>query len=87
MNINVPESAQGHFWEEPPEGSEEFWAFRFRPPCQVGDELIFRFDGQPIARAKVSRIEVPGQSECTGSGLFRNRWKVFWRPESFEDLR
>lgn len=26
MNINVPEFAISHFWEEPPAGSWEFWA-------------------------------------------------------------
>lgn len=86
MNINVPESARDHFWNEPPEGSWEFWSFRFKPPCKVGDELIFRFDKRPVAKAVVAKIEPPGQTACEGTGRFRNGWKVFWTPESFEIL-
>lgn len=87
VNINVPQFARGHFWEEPPEGSEEFWSFRFPPPCRVGDPLIFKFDGIPVALAVVSRIEKPGQSVCEGTGRFGNGHKVFWSPDSFVDLR
>ncbi|MCL4501594.1 MAG: hypothetical protein M1438_07020 [Deltaproteobacteria bacterium] len=87
MNINVPSFAQAHFWEEPPEGHIEFWAFRFKPPCQMGDDLIFRFDGQPVAKARVAFIEGPGKSKCRGTGKFERHWKVFWRPETFKDLR
>jgi len=87
MNINVPESARDHFWEEPPVGYYEFWAFRFKPPCEDDDELLFRFDGKVVARAFVSFIEPPGQSSCESTAKFKHRWKVFWAPESFEDLR
>lgn len=87
MNINIPEWARDHFWEEPPEGHMEFWAFRFHPPCKIGDELIFRFDGKPVAKAIVDEIEPPGQSECETTGRFEYRWKVFWTNESFIDLR
>ncbi len=87
MNINVPPQARDHFWEEPQPGAMEFWAFRFRPPCKVGDQLIFRFDGVPVARATVHAIEPPGRDECARTGRWRNSWKVYWLPESFEDLR
>lgn len=87
MNINIPESAIAHFWEEPPAGSWEFWSFRFPPPCKVGDPLLFRFHGTAIARAIVAKIEKPGESQCDGTGRFRSGWKVFWTPESFVDLR
>jgi len=87
MNINVPEKAIDHFWNEPPVGSWEFWAFRFKPPCKVGDEIVFRINGIPVARAIVAKIEQPGQSFCEPTGRFRNGWKVFWIPESFQDLR
>jgi hypothetical protein len=87
MNINVPEWAREHFWEEPPAGSTEFWSFRFPPPCKVGDRLFFRFDGVVVAEAVVSFIEKPGQSECEATGRFRSGWKVFWTPESFVDRR
>ena len=87
MNINIPEAAHGHFWEDPPEGSWEFWSFRFQPPCEVRDKLIFRFNRKPIAQAIVARIERPGESSCETTGRFRMGWKVFWEPESFVDLR
>lgn len=87
MNINIPANAYGHFWEEPPPGSWEFWSFRFKPPCKEGEELIFRFDKHPVAKAIVARIEKPGQSACEGTGRFRSGWKVFWDPGTFVDLR
>lgn len=87
MNINVSKIARAHFWEEPPDGHWEFWAFRFRPRCKVGEEIIFRFDGKPVAKAIVARIEPPGLTECYSTHQFRTRWKVFWHPETFVDLR
>lgn len=87
MNINVPESARSHFWEEPPAGSWEFWSFRFPPPCKVGDPLHFRFDGKLVASAVVAKIEAPGKTRCEGTGRFGSGHKVFWSPESFRDLR
>lgn len=83
MNINVPDWAQREFWDEPPEGSWEFWSFRFPPPCKVGDPLVFRFNGVPVARAVCAAIEGPGVSKCDHSGRFLAGHKVFWRPESF----
>lgn len=85
MNINVPEFARDHFWEEPPPGHQEFWSFRFPPPCKVGDTLNFRFDGLIVAHATVERIEAPGQSKCAGTGRFERGWKVFWLPETFRE--
>jgi hypothetical protein len=87
MNINVPVWARDHFWEEPPPGHDEFWSFRFRPPCAPDDRLVFRFDGKPVAEAVVTRIEPPGQSECAGTGRFGSGWKVFWHPGTFVKLR
>lgn len=87
MKIRVPPWAESHFWEEPPEGAEEFWAFRQRPVVQVGDELRFERGGKIVATAIVSRIEAPGESACDHTGGFCQRWKVFWAPESFKDLR
>jgi hypothetical protein len=87
VNINVPSWAQAHFWEEPPAGAEEFWAFRFAPPCRPGDALVFRFDGVVVAQAVCDRVEPPGESRCDHSGGWEFRYKVFWRPETFVDLR
>ena len=81
MRINVPAWAESHFWKEPPAGHWEFWAFRQRPACEVGDGLEFYIRGRLVARAQVAAIEAPGQSECEGTGRFKDRWKVFWRPE------
>jgi len=86
MNINVPESEQEHFWVEPPAGNEEFWAFRFPPKAQVGDTITFRMEKKPVAEAVISRIEKPGQHECEATGRFKNRWKVYWSPESFKKV-
>jgi hypothetical protein len=87
MNINVPAWARDHFWEEPPAGSCEFWGFRFPPPCKVGDELVFKFDGVPVARAVVYQIVPPGMTRCEQTGRFNTTHNVFWLPESFVDLR
>lgn len=87
MTIDVPEFARGHFWEEPPPDSEEFWSFRDRPSIEPGETLLFRFGHEQVASAVCSRIEPPGESECESSGRFRNGWKVFWDPASFRDLR
>lgn len=63
MNINVPRWAEAEFWDEPPEGSWEFWSFRFPPPCKVGDPLVFKMRGVVVARAVCAAIERPGQSK------------------------
>lgn len=83
MNINIPQWAEAEFWDEPPEGSWEFWSFRFPPPCKVGDPLVFKMRGVVVARAVCAAIERPGQSKCGHSGRFENGYKVFWAPESF----
>ena len=87
MKINVPEIAIEHFWEEPPEDSWEFWAFIWPVKAKVGDTIFFYFNKQFIAKAIIAKIEKPGESECERSGKYRNRWKVYWSPESFEDMR
>ena len=87
MEIHVPEWAREEFWDEPPEGCMEFWAFRFRPTCDIGDTLEFYFDKTKVAEAVVFDIEIPARSWCGDSGRFGARWKVFWLPESFRDLR
>ena len=87
MKINVPSSAIGHFWEEPPEGHHEFWAFIWPVRAKVGDPIQFFYRKNVIASAVISRIEPPGKSECAGTGRFGSQWKVFWTPESFVDER
>jgi ribosomal protein S18 acetylase RimI-like enzyme len=86
MNITVPESEETHFWEEPAEGMEEFWAFRWPVRALVGDRIIFNLRKKPIAEAVISRIEKPGQHECSTTGRFKNMWKVYWTNESFKRM-
>lgn len=86
MRITVPRWAEEHFWDEPPEGSREFWAFRFPPRCRIGEKIEFFMRGKKVAEALVDEVEPPGQSKCDATGRFRDRWKVFWRPESFVEL-
>jgi len=87
MKVHVPKSEQEHFWDEPPAETMEFWAFRFMPKCGIGDLIEFFFDDKKVAEATVAMIEAPGLSHCDSTGRFRHRWKVFWRPETFKDLR
>jgi hypothetical protein len=87
MKINVPEEAISHFWEEPPEGNCEFWAFRWPVKAKVGDSIYFYFKKSLIASSVIAKIEKPGESECELTGRFKNLWKVYWKPESFKDER
>lgn len=87
MRINVPKWAWEHFWQEPPEGTMEFWAFRSEPKCSAGELLEFFFGGKLVAEAIVAKIEAPGLSHCESTGKFRKHWKVFWTQKSFRDLR
>lgn len=86
MKINIPEQAWNHFWEEPSKGAVEFWGFRFKPKCQIGDEIIFLYNRVPVAKAVVARIGRPGGDECSATGRFKNLWKVYWTQESFHEI-
>lgn len=86
-NITIPPQAWEHFWHEPAPGSMEFWAYRFKPKCNPGDLINFRYNGKVIATATVHQIEPPGTDSCATTGNFKNRWKVYWKPETFKDLR
>lgn len=87
MKINVPTQARAHFWEEPPPGSTEFWGFRWPPRAQIGDPIYFLFDGKVVAEAVIAQITPPGFGKCERTGGWGASWKVWWRPESFKDLR
>jgi hypothetical protein len=88
LNITVPSSEidNGHFWQEPPPNTEEFWAFIWPVRAKVGDPIYFNLDRKPIAEAVISRIEKPGESQCAETDRFLNRWKVFWTQESFKKV-
>lgn len=87
MRITVPVDALEHFWEEPPPGSMEFWAFRWKPKALAGDPIYFVLGTRVIATAVVHSIAPPGALACDRTGKFKRLWKVFWTPESFKDLR
>ncbi|OGU54782.1 MAG: hypothetical protein A2V66_01610 [Ignavibacteria bacterium RBG_13_36_8] len=88
MKITVPPGVErDHFWDEPPEGSWEFWAFRWPVKAKVGDTIYFFCSRKLIAKAIIERIDLPGKSSCERTGKYKNSWKVFWKPESFVDMR
>lgn len=87
LRINVPESQIEHFWEEPQQGDQEFWAFRFPVRARVGDPIYFYINKKLVASAVVARVEKPGESGCLDTGNFKNRWKVVWNNSSFKDER
>lgn len=88
MKITVPPEMEEHFWEEPPEDSWEFWAFVWPvKKAKVGDTIYFYLNKKLIATAIIALIEPPGESSCETTGRYKNRWKVFWKPETFKDLR
>ena len=68
MKITVPVWAREHFWEEPPNGSREFWAFRFKPRCQVGDEINFRFDRKHWLRQRSPKFSRPARVHAKKQG-------------------
>lgn len=86
MEINVPPEARERFLKESSERAVDFWPFRSRPCCQIGEELLFQFDGRPSARAVVSGIEPPGIALWDDSGKFINHWKVFWHQRTLRIL-
>ena len=86
FKIEVPKASREHFWEEPPEGNLEFWAFRHSIICLPGEKLVFTFDGFPVAEAIVLKTEGPGTTECQQTGKYKNHHKVFWDPKQFRNL-
>lgn len=82
LKIRVPPFAQSAFFQD--HGApEEFWAMKMRPKTRAGDVIEFYFGSKPVATAKVSRVEEPGQSTCGHSGKFGAKWKVHWKDASF----
>lgn len=90
MNVTIyAESFAWLFTEREPE-HPCMWSFgRHRPPVEIGDDLIFRRDGWPLARAIVRGIYKPGECDVDmhdGSRRLTG-WKVLWYQGDFEDLR
>jgi GNAT superfamily N-acetyltransferase/2'-5' RNA ligase len=86
FKIEVPKASREHFWEEPPEGNLEFWAFRHPIVCLPGEKLVFTFDGTPVAETVVSHTEGPGKTECVNTGKYKDQHKVFWDPKLFKEV-
>ena len=83
FKIEVPKSVRDHFWEEPPVGNWEFWAYRSRPNVLPGEKIVFTFDHAPVATAVVHHIEEPGKTKCENTGKYEKHHKVYWLPNSF----
>lgn len=90
MNVTIyAESFAWLFAQREPE-HPCMWSFgRHRPPVDIGDDLIFRRDGWPLARSIVRGIYKPGECDVDmhdGSRRLTG-WKVLWYQGDFEDLR
>jgi 2'-5' RNA ligase/8-oxo-dGTP pyrophosphatase MutT (NUDIX family) len=84
FTIEVPSFARDHFFEDSG-GKEEFWAFKDRPLCLHGEQVVFTFDRYPVAEAVALRVEEPGKTKCDATGLYGDHYKVFWTPASFKE--
>ncbi len=90
MNINIPPDSREWLFAEKDEDSCCLWSLgRFRPVADVGGELIFRFDRQPVAIAVVMAVYPPGQKDCISHHGIRSLrgWKVIWSQLQFVDIR
>ncbi len=86
FKIEVPKASRDHFWDEPPAGNIEFWAFRHPVICLPGEKVVFTFDGFPVAETVVLKTEGPGKTECQQTGKYKDHHKVFWNPSQFRSL-
>jgi hypothetical protein len=89
MNVNIPPDSQAWLFAAHPRDEGALWSFRYQPPVEVGGELVFRFDGEPVARARVHLILEPGDHDgpCHNGMRYLSGWKVVWQWADFEDLR
>lgn len=86
LHIEVPRASRGHFWDEPPAGNLEFWAFKDRPKAFVNEKIVFTFNRKPVAEATVLKIEAPGHTKCEQTGKYEKHHKIFWDPQGFKKL-
>jgi hypothetical protein len=90
MNINIPPDSREWLFAPRDRFQACLWSLgRFRPKCEVGNWLLFRFDGKIVARAKVYLILRPGEHNCVAHHGLRELkgWKVVWKQTTFQDLR
>jgi hypothetical protein len=89
VKINIPANEQAWLFDVDP-NCECCWSMgRYPPPCDIGDDLLFRFDGRLVARAIcrgiLKRGERYGRSHDVSRHLTGNK-VVWWRSE-LEDFR
>jgi hypothetical protein len=87
FTIEVPKGARDHFWQEPPAGNYEFWAFKDQPYLFPGEKITFTFDRNPVAEVPCAFVEEPGKSQCQQTGKYKEHFKIYWNPQQFTDLR
>lgn len=89
MNINIPPDSEEWLFSTHDRQDGGLWSFRWPPPCEVDDDLIFRFGGKIVAKGTVCEIRPPGELDGPahhGRRMLRG-WKVIWLWENFIDLR
>jgi hypothetical protein len=90
LTVEVSKRLRKHFWDKG-DGEKNhwgaFWAFRKKPAVKEDDQVVFTFDGKPVALVFVDEIEAPRKSACEKTGKFKGSWKVCWNISSFIDLR
>ena len=90
ININIPPDSQEWLFSPAPLDDGRLWSLgRFRPACDAGDDIFFRFDGDIVAAATVHEVYKPGlfDAVCHNGKRFLSGWKVTWMNEAFIDLR
>lgn len=90
MNINIPANSRSWLFQPHPRDEGALWSLgRYPPACEVGEQLVFRFDGEAVARAVVHSILEPGDHDgvCHDGSRYLRGWKVVWMWSDFEDVR
>jgi RNA:NAD 2'-phosphotransferase (TPT1/KptA family)/8-oxo-dGTP pyrophosphatase MutT (NUDIX family)/ribosomal protein L32 len=80
--IEVPQERRQKFFIRP-KAPLEYWAFKNRPRVFINEPLIFTFNGKPVAKAVVVRVEAPGK----GEGEYKHWHKVYWKPTTFRKFK
>lgn len=83
MNVPVPANAMARLFAPSAPGVMDCWTLTFRPACEPGEVVRFRFGGRDVARAVIVRAE----QRTRRDGSLRELWAIVWDPATFEDLR
>lgn len=90
MNINIAPDSRDWLFADRGTDQACLWSLgRYPPPCEIGDMIVFRFDGAPVARAKVHEILKPGEHDtvCHNGKRVLRGYKVVWLQSEFKDMR